>query len=267
MRQLVVILAHIFMFFLLTILTQVGGIVYLTALWISKKYFKKLKFRFYLIFPILYLVITFLIVPLIAPIFGREKIENTNRIKASSFITSLLNRGYVKPQLNKALKEIDAKLSQTNPAIEIRYLDANFPFINGFPLAPHLSHNDGEKLDISFIYHNKNGDITNQKKSISGYGVFTPPQNGESNQIQKCFDKGYWQYDFPKYATLGSINSDLKFSNKGNQVLLKAFLKNKHIKKIFIEPHLQERLHIFHPKIRYHGCRAVRHDDHFHVQL
>lgn len=39
------------------------------------------------------------------------------------------------------------------------------------------------------------------------------------------------------------------------------------VKKILIEPHILERLNIQHPKIRFQGCRAARHDDHIHFQL
>ena len=40
------------------------------------------------------------------------------------------------------------------------------------------------------------------------------------------------------------------------------------IKKIFIEPHLKQRLGLQKEnKIRFHGCGAVRYDDHKHVQL
>ena len=37
--------------------------------------------------------------------------------------------------------------------------------------------------------------------------------------------------------------------------------------KVFIEPHLADRLGATGEKIRFQGCRAARHDDHIHVQL
>ena len=37
--------------------------------------------------------------------------------------------------------------------------------------------------------------------------------------------------------------------------------------KIFIGPYLKTRLGLTSGKIRFYGCRAVRHDDHLHVQL
>ena len=37
--------------------------------------------------------------------------------------------------------------------------------------------------------------------------------------------------------------------------------------KVFIEPHLKDRMKLTNSKIRFHGCGAVRHDDHIHIQL
>lgn len=37
--------------------------------------------------------------------------------------------------------------------------------------------------------------------------------------------------------------------------------------KILIEPHIPQSLNLSHPKIRFQGCRAARHDDHIHLQL
>ena len=138
----------IIIFILLTAITQIGGIIYLLSLFISYKWNKNLKFKTLIIFIGIYLFSTLIIVPEIAPFFGREKVTNSEKIKPTNFMTILLNRNYVQPKLNELLNETGKKLSGTN--IEIHYLDANFPFINKFPLLPHLSHNDGKKIDISF---------------------------------------------------------------------------------------------------------------------
>ena len=180
-------------------------------------------------------------------------------------MTVLLNRNYVQPKLNELLSQTEKKLNGTN--IEIHYLDVNFPFINKFPLLPHLSHNDGKKIDISLIYETNNGIITAKQKSVSGYGVFENPKPNKYNQIEKCLDKGYFQYDYPKYLTFGKINKELKFSEKGTKKLIESILKNQNLGKIFIEPHLKSRMKLHDRRIRYHGCRAVRHDDHIHIQL
>ena len=74
-------------------------------------------------------------------------------------------------------------------------------------------------------------------------------------------------YDFPKYLTFGKINKDLVFSEKGTKKLIKNILKSRDVGKIFIEPHLKNRINLKNKKIRFHGCGAVRHDDHIHVEL
>jgi len=245
-------------------MTQIGGFVYLLSAVISKKWNKKLKYKTLIIFTSLYFFSTFLIVPLISPVFGREKVKHSEKIKPTNYMTVLLNRNYVKPKLNNLLSKTEKKLNGTN--IEIHYLDANFPFNNKFPLLPHLSHNDGKKIDISLVYETKNGIITSKQKSLSGYGVFETPKSNEHDQVNKCLKENFL-YDFPKYLTFGKINEDLVFSEKGTKELIKNILKSRDLGKVFIEPHLKNRINLKDKKIRFHGCGAVRHDDHIHIQL
>ncbi|MBT9190554.1 hypothetical protein [Zobellia russellii] len=261
------IILHIIIFVLLTVLTQIGGIVYLITLFLVKKQSEKRRLKRIGVFAALYLLATFLIVPHSAPIFGREKIKESEFVEAHSFFYKLANRNYVRPELNKAIGIIASEFEQRNDGIKMIYLDANFPFIDKFPLLPHLSHNDGKKIDISLIYENQNGILTNKKPSISGYGAYEGPSEKEYNQIAVCKNKGNWQYDFPKYLTLGKINKDIKFSKKGTRDLSNLIVKQNQVGKLFIEPHLKQRLNLKNGKVRYHGCQAVRHDDHIHFQL
>jgi hypothetical protein len=254
-------------FFLLTAISQIGGVVYLISLWISNKINVKFRLKRLLVFFVLYVLTTFLIIPQIAPLTGREKIIKTSNLKPASILTNILNRNYVRKDMNTFLLNVSNELKRQNNEIQLRYLDACFPFFNGFPLFPHLSHNDGKKIDLSLIYQDKNGNIVNKSKSISGYGVFEEPKAGEINQTQLCKEKGYFQYDFPKYLTLGKINRDLEFSEKGTRLLILTLLKQKNLSKLFIEPHLKTRMKLNNEKIRFHGCKAVRHDDHIHVQI
>tara|TARA_R110002073_G_scaffold89852_8_gene212586 strand:- start:17247 stop:17867 length:621 start_codon:yes stop_codon:yes gene_type:complete len=205
-------------------------------------------------------------VPGIAPLFGRVKITNKESINSRTFFTKLLNRNYVSPKMHSALTDISLKINKMYPGIQLIYLDANFPFSDGFPLLPHLSHNDGNKIDISFIYDDENGRISNLKPSNSGYGFFEKPTKEETNQTEICKNQGYWQYDYPKYLTLGT-NSKLQFNSKATKKLIELIINNATTEKVFIEPHLKTRLHLANSKIRFHGCKAVRHDDHIHVQV
>ncbi len=251
---------YTFIFIFLTVLTQVGGVIFLLSLWIAKKS----RLNTIAIFLPLYLVATFLLIPHLAPLLGREPIKHSAKIEPTNYLTILLNRNYVRPELNQLLHKTEKNL--VNAPFKIRYLDASFPFIDKFPLLPHLSHNDGKKIDISFVYEDNHG-MVDGKKSRSGYGVFVPMKQGEYNQTKVCKSKGVFQYDYPKYLTLGRINEDLKFSQYGTKELIEALLKNRELGKLFIEPNLKKRLGLTDSRVRNHGCRAVRHDDHIHVQL
>lgn len=265
MKKILKVILEITGFIFLTVITQIGGLVYLLSLIIAHKWTKKLRFKTLIVFTGLYLLATLIIVPILAPIFGREKINHSKKIKPTSFITVLMNRNYVQPKLNELLNQTEKRLNET--PIEIHYLDANFPFIDKFPLFPHLSHNDGKKIDISLIYETEFGEITNKHKSVSGYGFYENPKRNEYNQIEKCLKNGYFQYDFPKYLTLGSINKELVFSQKGTKKMIETILKSPNLEKLFIEPHLISRMNLKDNRIRFHGCKAVRHDDHIHVQI
>ncbi len=258
---------HILFFCILTILTQVGGIVYLLSVWVAGKLPDKIRFKTVYVFVLIYTSATFLIVPVLAPFGGRVKVSTNENLKPASPITTLFNRNYVTPELNSQLLHLSNNSKLTQPSIQVRYLDACFPFLNQFPLLPHLSHYDGNKIDLSLVYENKQGEIVNKSKSISGYGVFEGPKENEFDQTAYCKKEGYFQYDYPKYLTLGKINKQLQFSEFGTRLLLEAILDSPGFGKIFIEPHLKERLGVHDKRIRFQGCRAVRHDDHIHIQL
>lgn len=261
------VIIHLIIISLLTIITQIGGIVYLISISVIRGKTKRRRLKRIGLFSSLYLGMTFFMVPNIAPLFGREKIKETPFLQAHSFFYKLANRNYVKPELNKSLQKIATEFEFQNTGIKMVYLDANFPFIDRFPLLPHLSHNDGKKIDVSLVYENLEGQITNKKPTLSGYGAYENPKSHEYNQIAVCKKRGNWQYDFPKYMTFGTINNKIEFSETATRELVLLILKEQKIEKLFIEPHLKKRLNLMDQKVRFHGCQAVRHDDHIHFQL
>ncbi|WP_034061994.1 hypothetical protein [Lacinutrix jangbogonensis] len=249
---------HMLWIAFLTAFTQVGGLIWILTLMLCK--FRNLKKT--IAFPILYLVFNLIIIPPIAEYFGRVQLPVfKENLKPRNLFYPLLFRNYVVPELNKLL--IESSQNLVNDNIKIVYLDANFPFFDGFPLLPHRSHNDGKKIDICFIYKTKNGKITDEKPALSGYGVYVK----DKYSSQSCIKKGYWQYDFTKYLTLGKIN-DLDFDTTSTKKLILTFISKKETQKIFIEPYLKQNLGLInYNKIRFHGCNAVRHDDHIHLQV
>ncbi|MEM9549375.1 MAG: hypothetical protein AAGA77_25610 [Bacteroidota bacterium] len=149
------ILIHLIIVVFLTLVTQIGGVVWCINLAISSLYNKSNKKLFSIAsFILLYLLFTFAIIPPMANQFGRTPLPaNKHGVLAPhTYLTVLSNRHYVTPALKSELEDIANQYAKLNPSLKTIYLDANFPFIDGFPLLPHLSHNDGKKVDLSFIY-------------------------------------------------------------------------------------------------------------------
>lgn len=261
-------LVHIIIVSLLTLITQVGGLLWI----LNFGYFKLRKrdesrWKRIFCFLIIYLISTLLIVPQIAKLSGRIPlpISKSSNLIPHNYITPLLNRHYVKARLKSQLINIANDINSDNNNLKLSYLDANFPFIDGFPLLPHLSHKDGRKVDLSF-YYTKDKKEGNLKPSNTGYGKFVNPTNGEINQTRECKSKGYWHYDYTKFLTLGSRN-DLEFDQANTKILVEKIVRDKLTQKVLIEPHLRKRMNISNNKIRFQGCHAVRHDDHIHHQI
>ena len=270
------VISIILIVFFLTVLTQVGGVVYL----VYRVFFKKingfstnrLKLSFYklVLFLLIYTFSTFLLVPLIAKPFGRVPLPytETNNLQPLNFLTCFLNRNYVAIELREPVFRVANQMNSIYPGTTINYLDANFPFINNFPLFPHLSHNDGKKLDLSFCYNDaKSGQETNKCPSFIGYGIVEEPTANEMNTAASCAENGNWEYSLLSKIVSQKNKVNFSFNKDKTRSLVTLFASEKSIGKIFIEPHLKIRLGLTSNKIKFQGCKSVRHDDHVHIQL
>lgn len=274
MTKLLSFLGQFLLFSILTITTQIGGIDFLLAKYCSRltPQLRKTKLSQLALFIGIYGFTTFIIVPPIAQAFGRTPlpISSKGMIIPNHFWTCLLNRHYVKIKLYDVVRKaaIDYNANEKNVR-QLRYLDASFPFFDGFPLLPHRSHDDGEKIDLAFFYVDRStNQAWNKSVSLSGYGFCEKPTERENNTPRHCAKQGYWQYSLLT-KMFGKASPDkVQFDAEANRRLIKSLSAQSRIKKIFIEPHLKARLGFAHDnKIRFHGCSAVRHDDHIHVEL
>lgn len=138
-------------------------------------------------FFISYPLATVFVVPFLAEINGRTALPWTKsgNLIPHNYMTPFLNRHYVVSALRIELVNTSNEINATNGKLKISYLDANFPFVDGFPVLPHLSHDDGRKVDLSFFY-TKEKEEGILKPSISGYGKFECPEKGELDQTAFC---------------------------------------------------------------------------------
>jgi hypothetical protein len=255
-------------FVFLTILTQIGGVVFLLLLYVAHQF--QLSFTKSVgLFIGIYLFTTFALIPFVAPIFGRTALPLSGKLKPLNIGTCLLNRHYVTPEFREQLLCISERMNDQFEGVQTNYLDANFPFYNGFPLFPHLSHNDGKKADLAFYYRDtQTGEPSNLAPSFIGYGIYDAPTQGEVNYPKQCAAQGFWQYGFLSYWIPKWNENKLKVDSERTRTLIGLLAEDALTSKIFLEPHLKKRWELnSYANIRFHGCQAVRHDDHVHVQI
>ncbi|UII27041.1 hypothetical protein LVD15_00990 [Fulvivirga maritima] len=262
------VLRHVLLFLLLTVFTQIGGVVYLVTVLIARK-LSWSAIKALLLFFGFYILSTLMLVPALAPLFGRVPLPLTGNLRPLNITTCLLNRHYVTPDLKNEILRLSIDMKKEFPDTKTNYLDANFPFFDGFPLLPHWSHNDGRKIDLAFYYSDKSsGRASDNAPSFIGYGIYEAPKNGESNYPEICAEKGFFQYGALTYLVPKWHADDYNVDATRTKRLLQLMAGSDKASKIFIEPHLKERWQLTgYDKVRYHGCHAVRHDDHIHYQI
>ncbi|MEO1652207.1 MAG: hypothetical protein AAFU64_01575, partial [Bacteroidota bacterium] len=251
-------------FLFLTLISQLGGVIYLIYLIIRNVLFKNFQGSSYrrlkktgLLLSV-YLLFTQLLIPPLArinhrvplPLWASEEVP----LQAAHPFYYFFMRNYIRPKLKEALIEIAHKMRAQYPGCTLTYLDGSFPFWNGYPLLPHLSHDDGRKLDLNFLYVDPTTNaLISGPPNLLGYGWYENPALGEINYPDYCRQLGNWQYGLVKYIGRRLHPGEIKFSQSHNQKLLRELIQDPRIQVIFIEPHLKSRLGLDGmPKLYYH---------------
>ena len=244
------VIGHTTLIIFLTLLTQLGGLAWLFALCFKRRV---------LMFGAAYLALSISAL-MVAPVFGREPISclSQGTHKMQSVLYCALNRQYVTPELGRVLHDFSSAMEQEFPGTTTLVLDANFPFISGFPLLPHLSHDDGQKVDLALFYQDAGLFLPGTTRSPIGYFAFEDgPTTCPDNTLSLRWNMPWLQRLWPAYA----------LEPRRMMAALHFLGDDPRVGKVFIEPHLKARFQADHAKIRFQGCRAARHDDHIHVQL
>jgi len=248
----------------LTALTQIGGIAWALAL-VLRMVFG----RFFLLFFGLYLSLTVL-AHYTAPMAGRTALPcldaGPSQIAVLNPLYCALNRNYVTPQMKAHADSLADHMHDSFPGTRTRALDASFPFIDGFALLPHLSHDDGNELDLAFYYTDTDGEYRlGQARSIIGYWGFEEPGPGDP---QPCAgDTGIslrWNMN-----RLQPYMRDWPLDTDRTATALRWLAENPvgSDYKVFIDPYLSDRLGVTGDAVRFQGCSAARHDDHMHIEF
>lgn len=257
---------------LLTLLTQIGGLVLLAAIWARRLLGWPRRFVVTLsLFVVLYTVSS-MVTTIIAPVFGRMPLpclaDQQDRLMIRSALLCVMNRHYVVPELKEAARALAGEIDRQFPDTMTLALDGNFPFIDGFPLLPHLSHADGRKLDIAFYYEDEQGQFRDgQTPSPIGYFAFEQPRPGATLPCAGREDvlTTRWDLDFLQF-----LHAGWRLEERRTRAALQWLVDQGPaygVDKVFVEPHIAERLDVSGPLIRFQGCRAARHDDHIHIQV
>lgn len=243
-------LFHAFFILFLTVLTQIGGLA-----WIGALFFRRKLPAFVLAYVALAVAASW-----IAPSFGRVALNcfGDGPLQVQSWMYCALNRNFVAPELAEVLAQTAKEVDRRFPGTQTLVLDANFPFFTGFPLLPHLSHDDGKKADLAFYYRDEDGYLPGATRSPIGYFAFERGPTGCAQDWPTL----RWNLDI-----LQPLWRNYDLDTKRNRAVLRILSNDNRVGKIFVEPHLVQTLNAFHPKIRFQGCRAARHDDHIHFQL
>ena len=243
-------LLHAAIVVLLTILTQIGGLA-----WLAACMFRRKLLAFLLTYSAMTVAVIF-----VAPAFGRTALScaSNGPLQVQSWIYCASNRNYVTPQLADVLEQAAITMDKRYPGTKTLVLDANFPFFDGFPLLPHLSHDDGKNADLAFYYQDEAGYLAGATRSPIGYFAFEPG----ASDCPKTWPSLRWDFE-----ALQPLWPDVALDRQRNRAILQLLAEDPRTGRIFVEPHIAQSLNIAHQSIRFQGCRAARHDDHIHLQL
>lgn len=273
-RRILGFLAWMLLVILLTFSSQTGGVILLVVLMLRRLLPRpktKLRgcIRNWSIFLTLYAVINFLLVPQIAQRWNKVPLPVfSENLRPHRLAYALLNRHYVTPQMRSTLLETAAAMQKKFPGTVTYYLDSSHPL--GTPrLYPHLKHKSGRKTDVCFYYQKKeNPQEKVNNPGLLGYGYFAPPLPGETDLPADCAKRGSWWYGITGRFLWRGTGQDTEIDAERTTYFLQLLSRNAQVRRVFIEPHLKERFGLRQdPKIRFHGCWAVRHDDHAHVEV
>jgi hypothetical protein len=250
---------------ILTLLTQIGGLAYIIALLAvpsrrrgeAKRWARPALIASTAV--TVYTIASIWVVPLVAAQFGRVPV----RCGATTTVACMLNRAHLRSTTISVVNELDRSMASRFPHSHVTILEGSFPFFDGFPVPPHLSHDDGQEVDLAYFYRDVSGQpIARGSPSPVGYFYFEQPRPGDVMPCSAQFSPlrwgfGWLQPEKPRWV----------LDEQRTRAMILWLKARPEVTRIFIEPYLADRLGVSGGKVRFQGCQAARHDDHLHVEV
>jgi hypothetical protein len=263
-RSAIRLLRHTLVVVLLTLLTQVGGLAYIAALLVMRRWradaslWRRASYVSVATL-LVYAAASIALVPPLAALLGRVQVP----CASTTFVGCALNRGYVRPEVLALVTALDEAIADRFPGSGVTILEGSFPFFDGFPLPPHLSHHDGRKVDLAYFYRDTSGlPIARGSPSPIGYFHFQRPRPGDAAPCSGRATPLRWGFGW-----LQPKASAWVLDEERTRAMILWFKARPDVTRIFIEPYLAHRLGVSGGKVRFKGCQAARHDDHLHIDV
>lgn len=265
LRRAVAVAAALALTGLLTLVTQVGGL-WLWPTWgllfeatRDQPRVRRWALRLALSTAV-YLVGSLVLLPVVAERTGRVRLPlgptASTPVGPQSWLYVLANRSYVRPHTAEAFLAAARATAAEHPGTVVRYLDAGFPFAT-IPLLPHLSHRDGERIDVALLFE-RDGRPVDQALSPIGYWGYARESVGST--CEPSWTDLRWDLD-----PLQPLWPDLALDVDRNRAFLRHVAADPRVCSILLEPTLHGLLAA--PKLHANPCGVARHDDHSHLTI
>lgn len=212
---------------------------------------------------------TSVLLPALARRFGRVPLPAVataqDPLGPRSLLTVAAGRHYVVPAAREALLAAARRTAAAHPGAVLRYLDAGFA-LPGWPMVPHLSHGDGRKVDLAFLYADPAGTPVDAAPSPLGYGAHALPEGPAEARAfaardAACAGRGARRWDLGWLA----LRPGLTLDRPRTRAALRSLAAEPAVQLLLLEPTLHAALAA--PKLRANPCTVARHDDHVHVAV
>ncbi|GAA0643592.1 hypothetical protein GCM10009101_15390 [Brevundimonas lenta] len=173
------------------------------------------------------------------------------------------DRHFVTPPAREALVTAAKAMRARYPGEVLRFMDASGPD-GEKPFPPHLSHGDGRQIDLGLYYTDVKGRPLDHFPATDRYGGYWPAEPPRPGEEIACPNGRPARAEKPDPPA----NRPWRLDEARTKALIQALIADRRVRRILIEPHLERRLGLWgHPKLRFAGCQAARHDDHIHVDF